>query len=264
MIRTVLSLLLIIAAAQISAQAKDERVTYQALLSKYGKSVVTVSYVMSYEGGGSDQRAQGETEATLVSSDGLLIVPSSVLNPTDMYLRVYRNQGDGQVPNVRSSEIKVRLPGSDQPLEASVVTQDRDLGLAWLRIKNPPKALAFVDLSQAVNPVVGQDAYVVGVVSEEFDYAPFIEQTHIQGETKVPYKAYVTDQPGKMLFASDGTPIGFAVLRIDGTSNMSAGGNYRMFATMIGGERLRELNQRVQAMPVVESKPAVSPMIEKK
>jgi hypothetical protein len=221
---------------------------YQKLLQRYGKSIVTVSYVLSFDGAGSDQRVQGETDATLVSADGLLLVPSSVLNPTDMYQKVYRSQGDGQVPNMRSSEIKVRLPGSDQPLEATVVTQDRDLGLAWLKIKSPPKGLTHVDLSKAMDPKVGQKAYSVGLISEEFDYAPYIEETRVQGEISVPYKAFVTDQPGTMLFAEDGTPLGFTVLRIDGTSNMSAGGNYRMFATMVGGARLQALQKRVQSI----------------
>jgi len=221
---------------------------YQNLLSRYGKSIVTVSYVLSFDGAGSDQRVQGETDATLISADGLLLVPSSVLNPTDMYQKVYRSQGDGKIPNMRSSEIKVRLPGSDQPLEATVVTQDRDLGLAWLKIKSPPKNLTFVNLAKADDPKVGQKAYSVGLISEEFDYAPFIQETRVQGEIAVPYKAFVTDRPGTMLFAEDGTPLGFTVLRIDGTSNMSAGGNYRMFATMVGGARLKALHQRVQAI----------------
>jgi hypothetical protein len=234
--------------------AHSSEKVYQKLLQRYGRSVVTVSYVLSFDGAGSDQRAQGETDATLVSADGLLLLPSAVLNPTDMFQKVYRSQGDGQVPNMRSSEIKVRLPGSDQPLDAVVVTQDRDLGLAWLRIKTPPKDLSFVDLSTAVEPKVGQKVFSVGLISEEFDYAPYVEESHVQGRIEVPYKAYVTDLPGAMLFAESGRPVGFAVLRIDGTSNMSAGGNYRMFATMIGGERLKMLQQRVAALSVESAK----------
>lgn len=241
---------LVLPAFTFAAVKETEAQTYQRLLANYGRTVVTVSYILSFDaaGGASDQRAQGETEATLVSSDGLLLVPSAVLNPTDMFQKVYRSQGDGQVPSMRSSEIKVRLPGSDQPLEAAVVTQDRDLGVAWLKIKSPPKDLPFVNLATAVDPSVGQRAYVVGVIAEEFDYAPFVDETRIQGRIDVPYKAFISDQPGKMLFARDGTPIGFAVLRIDGTSNMSAGGNYRMFATVVGGARLKDLDARVRAL----------------
>ena len=71
---------------QAPVSAKDQEVqTYQRLLANYGRTVVTVSYVLSFDaaGGASDQRAQGETEATIVSADGLLLVPSAVLNPTD-------------------------------------------------------------------------------------------------------------------------------------------------------------------------------------
>ena len=240
---TLLAAVVVLAASDLYAA----EATYPTLLSRYGRTVVSVNYVLSSDaaGGAADQRIQGETEATLVSADGLLMVPSSVLNPGDLYQKIYRNQGEAQPPAWRSSELKVRLPGSDQPLEASVETQDRDLGVAWLRIKNPPANLSFVDLSKATDPRVGQRAYVVSVVAEEFDYAPYLEETRVQGKIEVPYRAFITDQPGKMLFSTDGTPLGFAVLRIDGAANMSTGGNYRMFATVVGGERLRELQQRV-------------------
>jgi hypothetical protein len=239
-----------IATATVSAASDDQTKVYQRLLSRYGRTVVMVNYVLSFEnaGGAADQRTQGETEATLVSKDGLLIVPSAVLNPTDMFQKIYRNAGDGQMPNMRSSEIKVRLPGSDEPLEAQVITQDRDLGVAWLKIKLPPSDLEYVDLGKALDPIVGQKAYVVGVIAEEFDYAPFLDETRIQGKIEVPYKAFIADQPGKMLFDANGRPIGFAVLRIDGTANMSAGGNYRMFATVVGGARLKDLQERVRKL----------------
>lgn len=248
------ALLLLCMFLSSAVAAQPEISTYERLLERYGRTVVTVSYVLSFDAGGgaADQRAQGETEATLVSADGLLILPSAVLNPTDMFQKVYRNQGDGQVPNMRSSEIKVRLPGSDQPLDAVVVTQDRDLGVAWLKIKTPPGKLPHVSLSKARDPVIGQKAYVVGVIAEEFDYAPFVDETRIQGRIEVPYKAFISDQPGKMLFSAQGVPLGFAVLRIDGTSNMSAGGNYRMFATVVGGARLKELDERVRKLALAK------------
>ena len=60
---------------------------------------------------------------------------------------------------------------------------------------------------------------MVGVVAEEFDYAPFVDETRIQGRINVPYQVFISDQPGKMLFSQTGVPLGFAVLRIDGTTN---------------------------------------------
>ena len=57
------------------------------LLAKYRASVVTLSYTISVEERGSEtvSRIAAESEATVVSADGLLIVPSSVINPTDLY-----------------------------------------------------------------------------------------------------------------------------------------------------------------------------------
>jgi hypothetical protein len=170
------------------------------------------------------------------------------LNPVDLYQKVYRAQGQQKIPSIRSSEIKVRLPGSDQPLEAEVITQDRDLGLAWLQIKEAPKGLPFVDLNEARDPRVGEHGYAIGLISEEFDYAPYIARVRVQGKIEVPYKAFVVDAAGALVFDGEGKAIGFSVLQIDSRPNYGAGAEYRSFATLIGGAKLKALQAQVNAL----------------
>ena len=219
------------------------------LLAKYRASVVTLSYTISVEERGSEtvSRIAAESEATVVSADGLLIVPSSVINPTDLYGKLLQSRSGEAPPAMHAADFFVRIPGSDEPLAAKVLTQDRDLGIAWLKISKPPAVMAFVDLAPATDPYVGQRAYVLGLIAEEFDYAPFVEQARITGEIKVPYSAFVTDKAGKMFFSKAGVPLGFSVLRIEPRSNMSTGIEYQTYATLLGGERLNALHQRVLA-----------------
>ena len=229
------------------AQAEQKQSVEAALLAKYRASVVTLSYTLSVEERGSEtvSRMGAEAEATVVSADGLLIVPSSVINPTDLYGKLLQSRSGEAPPAMNAADFFVRIPGSDEPLAAKVLTQDRDLGIAWLKITKPPSTMAYVDLSAAEDPFVGQKAYVLGLIAEEFDYAPFVEQARITGEIKVPYSAFITNQAGKMLFSKAGVPLGFSVMRIEARSNMSAGIEFKVYSTLLGGSRLHALHQRV-------------------
>lgn len=230
-----------LAAEKLSVEAK--------LLAQYRACVVTLSYTISVEERGSEtvSRIAAESEGTLVSADGLLIVPASVINPMDLYGKLVQSRSGEAPPSVHSADFLVRIPGSDEPLVAKVVTQDRDLGVAWLKIQQPPAPMAYVDLSIAVDPTVGQQAYVLGMIAEEFDYAAFVERARIIGDIKVPYAAFITDKSQKMLFSKTGVPLGFSVMRIEPRNSISTGFEYLSYATLVGGERLKNLHQRVLA-----------------
>lgn len=233
----------------LPSQASEKLSVEAKLLAKYRACVVMLSYTISVEERGSEtvSRIAAESEGTLVSADGLLIVPASVINPMDLYGKLLQSRTGEAPPAVNSADFFVRIPGSDEPLRAKVVTQDRDLGIAWLKIEKPPAPMAYVDLSIARDPKVGQNAYVIGMIAEEFDYAAFVERAHITGEIRIPYAAFIADQSQKMVFSNTGVPLGFSVMRIEPRNSISTGAEYQSYATLVGGERLKNLHQRVLA-----------------
>lgn len=224
--------------------AKDERRAYQTILAQHQGSIVTVSYSVSMDFMGSQQRAQGEVEGAILQS-GLILVPSNILNPTDQLKELMAGQSEaGSLPNIKSSEFNIRLPGMDEPLPAEVLTQDRDFGLAWLRLKRSGVKLQSIDLKKGRDPQVGEQAYVLNLVSELYGYAPYVAEVQVQGRIRVPYEAFVTNAFGKMLFDQKGRPLGYSVQRLSGNPNLMGNGGMKIFGVLIPASRLRELTER--------------------
>lgn len=222
----------------------DQRAAYGTVLDQHKQSIVTVSYSVSMDFMGSQQRAQGEVEGVILA-DGLILVPSNILNPSDQLKELMSGQADS-IPTIKSSEFNVRLPGSDEPLQAEVLTQDRDFGLAWLRLKGKGRRvdLPSVDLKRGRDPQVGELAFVLNLVSELYGYAPYVAEVQVQGRIRVPYEAFVTNAFGKMLFDRKGRPLGYAVQRVSGNPNLMGSGGLKVFGVLIPSSRLAELTQR--------------------
>lgn len=238
--------------------AADERRAYETILKLHRGAIVTVSYAVSVDFMGSSRRAQGEVEGIVVEQ-GLILVPSNILNPADQIREMMAGDSNaGEVPNIKSSEFFVRLTGADEPLTAKVLTQDRDMGLAWLVLADASKAPRGVQLRTGRDPVVGETAFVLSQVSELFGYAPSVARVEIQGRIEIPYAAFITNAAGKMLFDRKGKPLGYAVQRVSGNPNLIASGGFKAFGVLIPTSRLRELTERAvrtAQVPIADSKP---------
>ena len=229
------------------AALADDRRAYRTILDRHAASIVTVSYALSMDFMGSSQRAQGEVEGVVIDG-GLILVPSNILNPADQLRELMASDpGAGAaIPNIKSSEFLVRVPGVDEPLHAQVLTQDRDFGLAWLRLDASHAALRAIDLADGRDPEVGQAAFVLNQVSELFGYAPFVARVDVQGRIEVPYGAFVTNAAGKLVFDRQGRPLGYSVQRVAGNPNLIGSGGFKAFGVLIPTSRLRELTARAQ------------------
>lgn len=222
----------------------DDRRAHQTVLKLHRESIVTVSYAVSVDFMGSTQRAQGEVEG-MVLEQGLILVPSNILNPSDQIRELMAGDGGaGSMPNIKSSEFFVRLTGADEPLTARVLTQDRDMGLAWLVLEDPARMPSGVRLSDGREPRLGETAYVLSQVSELFGHAPFVARVEVQGRIEVPYAAYITNAAGKMLFDARGRALGYAVQRVSGNPSLIGSGGFKAFGVLIPSNRLLELTER--------------------
>lgn len=245
-----LSVWLVLWMAATTAQADDRR-AFRTILQRHAASIVTVSYALSVDFMGGTQRAQGEVEGVVIDA-GLILVPSNILNPGDQLREMMASDpGTGSaIPNIKSSEFLVRVPGADEPLHAQVLTQDRDFGLAWLRLVGSGTALQPINLGEGRDPEVGEAAFVLNQVSELFAYAPYVARVDVQGRIDVPYAAYVTNAAGKLLFDRRGRPLGYAVQRVGGNPNLVGSGGFKAFGVLIPTSRLRELTERARrALP---------------
>ena len=114
---------------------EDYRTVYRDLVGRHADAVVTVKFVMSVTSSGNEQRIEDRTQAVMVSADGLLLVPERAVSVDFGSLG---GATPGQASLVAtSSDFRVRLADSEDWLPADLVTRDGELGLAWLRLRNP-------------------------------------------------------------------------------------------------------------------------------
>ncbi|HEU0152964.1 MAG TPA: hypothetical protein VFQ84_06435 [Arenimonas sp.] len=194
-------------AAVPEAAFDDYRAIYRDLVARHADAVVTVKFVMSLTTSGNEQRVEDRTQAIVVSADGLLLVPERAVS---VDLGQLGNATPGQAaPVATSSDFRVRLADSEDWLPADLVTRDGELGLAWLRLRDPPRRLGFVDLGQGVGPEPGMVFFSLLRTSDEWGAVPVFRPGLVLGETRNPtFRLLVDGVPG-LAFSHDGRPMGY-------------------------------------------------------
>jgi hypothetical protein len=196
-------------ASTAQAQVQDYRSVYKHLTELHAGAVVTVKFVMSVTASGKEERIEDRTQALLVSSDGLLLVPDRAVS---IDFRQFSGAGkaQGAAPVAKSSEFRVRLAGSDDWLPADLVTRDTQLGLAWLRLRSAPAAkLAFVDLDHGIRAEPGMTFFSLMRTSDEWGGVPVFREGFVMGETHTPKTLLLVDGVPGMAFSAEGEPMGY-------------------------------------------------------
>jgi len=243
-------------AANPTSNAEDSREMRQVLELR-GDTAVPVKFVMSVSGAGNEQQQEGQTQGTLVSSDGLILVPGRVVS-IDLGAFARGKGMGGNTPVVKSGQFRVRLAGSDEWVPADLVTRDTELGLAWLRVRNPHGKLPFVDFAAAQKIGVGTELYTVMRTSDQFGSVPTVRVGYVLGETTVPRPMLLVDGAPGVAFDGEGKPAGFVDVDLAGMarSRANSGGIGMdmgdMVFSMIPADRVGRVTARASVLPVVK------------
>ena len=191
---------------QALGQVRDYRPIYRSLIAKHAAAVVTVKFVMAVTTSGKEERVEDRTQALLVSPDGLLLVPDRAVS---VDFRQLMGTSQGSAPVAKSSEFRVRLADSDDWLPADLVTRDTQLGLAWLRLRNPPAGLSYVNLDDSVLAEPGMTFFSLLRTSDEWGGVPVFHPGFIMGETHTPKSLLLVDGMPGVAFSAEGQPMGY-------------------------------------------------------
>jgi hypothetical protein len=191
-------------------QVEDYRSVSQALSAQHGAAVVAVKFVMSLAASGKEERIEDTTQALLVSKDGLLLVPDRAVS-LDLGALMQTAPGQGAAaPVAKSSEFRVRLAGSEDWLPADLVTRDSQLGIAWLRLRNPPAiGLTFVNLDDGVHAEPGMVFFTLMRTSDDWGGVTLFHPGLVLGQTQTPRQLLLVDGMPGVAFAADGHPLGY-------------------------------------------------------
>lgn len=190
-----------------AADMDDYQDIYRDLVAKQATAVVTVKFVMSMTASGKEDRVEDRTQGIVVSKDGLILIPDRAVSID--FASMMPGGQSGSAPVAKSSEFRVRLPGSDNWLPADLVTRDSQLGLAWLRLRQSANDMGFVDLSDGVRAEPGMIFFSLMRTSDEWGGVPVFRPGRIMGETHTPRTVLLVDGVPGLAFSADGHPMGY-------------------------------------------------------
>jgi len=242
------------------ASNDDTSREFKTVMLKRGETAVPVKFVMSVSGMGSEQQQEGQTQGTLVSADGLILVPGRVVS-LDLGAFTHGDSGGlgGSGPSAKSGQFRVRLAGSDEWLPADLVTRDTELGIAWLRLRHPGGKLPYVDFSDLSKVVVGTQLFTVMRTSDQFGSVPIVRAGYVLGETTVPRPTFLVDGSPGFAFDGDGKPAGYVDVDLAGLMrSRSSSGSIGMdmsdsVFSMIPADRIGRVTAQASVLPVVKS-----------
>ncbi|MBS0194033.1 MAG: hypothetical protein JSR34_07280 [Proteobacteria bacterium] len=244
--------------AHAAASTQDDELRqFKTVLARRGDTAAPVKFVMTVSSGGSERQQEGQTQGTLVSADGLILVPGRVVS-LDLGA-MSRGGFGGSAPSAKSGQFRVRLPGSDEWVPADLVTRDTELGIAWLRLRHPKGALSFVDFKEPAKVAVGSQLYTVMRTSDQFGSVPIVRAGYVLGETAVPRHEWLVDGSPGIAFDGDGHPAGYVDVDLaglvrsrgeQGSIGMDMGDSVY---TMIPAERIGRATAQAAVLPVVKS-----------
>ncbi len=199
----------------------DPVVTYPRLLERYGDAVVRLEYVATFSMFGQEQKQSLLASGLLVSKDGLLLVSDQAVRPRFPGIV----NGDNGGMEIKSGEFRARFGSGDDDVEATLITRDRDLGLAWFRLASVPDSYQPVDLSNRAEIGVGGIYYTVSRAPQALGSVPIVAHGVVVGQTDVPVPALLALGPMDAAFDAQGRFVGFVTYNVESAT----------FASVIGG-----------------------------
>lgn len=233
---------------------EDYRPIYQRLTQSSAAAIVTVKYVMSMTGSGNEDRREDRAQGVVVGTDGLILVNDRAVS---FDLSAFGGGRTGASMVAKSSDFRVQMQGSEEWLVADLVTRDPSLGIAWLRLREAPKGLTAVNLSNNVKPEPGMVFHSLLRTSESLGNVVVWRPGLVLGQTSVPKSRLLVDGVPGLAFDDQGRVMGWVDIDFDtimearGRAGLS-GDVSNIGMQMVDGVRLASATARAAKMPSVK------------
>lgn len=157
----------------IPALADRSELPYGTILEGAGKSVVAVRYQLRPKErptGGEGLKTRRLTVGVVTGPRGQVVINASSFPDTD----------DGP-DAVEPFDFRI-VVGGGREIPADIAGLSRELNLAFLRVKDPAMlTVPSVSFDGAAPLAIGDEVFVIGVLSEPYDFRPVVYHGHLNG-----------------------------------------------------------------------------------
>jgi hypothetical protein len=201
-----------------AAAGADEEETYARLLERRAGVLVAVrvALTVSYSYGGSTEEHEQTitTMGVMVDAAGMVMLPQEAVG--EGFEEELGEGSAGHEIKATPTGVKVIFPGDTTEYDAFVGAIDRKLGLSFVMVKDlGEKKPDWVDLTQGVEPRVGQQVYGVSRLDQGFDYAPYVRPLRVGGAVRQPRSMWLVEGAeanlGEPLYDAEGRPVGVVI-----------------------------------------------------
>jgi S1-C subfamily serine protease len=233
--------------------AHEGHISVSEMVTKRSPAIVSVKFVLKGEMGDMESECQG----VIVEADGLVLVSNIQIGG------LAARFGGG---SVTPTELKILIGDDTQGVDASIIARDSELGLAWLKIKEPKGPYAFIDFSASKDPALGDGLFVLGQMGKFFDRVPVAMTGNVAAVTSKPRKLFipsVTLSPaefGLPVFDGAGNPVGVVTVILPEDDELQGpGGMERILRGVQGGKMILPGAEVVSATQKAKETAAAAP-----
>lgn len=159
------------------------------LVDTVSPSIVTVRVVAELAMGSEKQEMRQEALGTIVDKSGIVLVPSSALDPGEHMGMMFG--GEAELESTITS-LKVVIGNDNKELVGTVVAKDDKLGFSYVKIADlGDRKLDVMAFDQKGDVEIGAKVYAVKRLPEGYDFAPYAARNEIAGKIKKPRNAWL-------------------------------------------------------------------------
>jgi len=210
------------------AKSDDAGAAYKRLMTSVGPALVTLKFVMKFEGAGSERFGEAgrdvEYTALMMEPGGLVLVSNAKMGGL--------SARSGMAAN--PTNIRVLIGDDTEGLKGKILARDTDLDLCWVQIddeKAKGKTFEFVDFASGAPAEVGDRLFMVDRMGKFFDHALSVNEGRVGGKTRKPRALLVPTGfpggPGQLLgspmFNADGKVVGVNIVQLPDKEDVEGG-----------------------------------------
>lgn len=234
------------AAAASAALLPQGEPNYTKVVADSGPALVTIKYVMAIEAGGQSQEREAEAVGVMIDNNGLVLCAGVDMGAFP--------GGPRAGLSVTPKKIRVLIGDDTEGVEATLVSRDSEVDLAWVRIDKPAdKGYAHLDFAKSAQVAQGERVVLLTRLDKFFDRVIGVADIKVGAIAKKPRTLMVPADPirtyGRPVFNESGAVVGYTVVQAPSQEEAADENNFRGAICVLPASEVASATERALKNP---------------